>query len=455
MNDFDQPDDFERKPPVDDEAEQAVLGSMLLSQHVIDRLIAIVEPGAFYRPAHQTIFTTITDLYGRSRNPKIDPITVGNELARLGELNKIGGSGYLHRLVTAVPSTAHAEHYAEIVRDKAMLRTVIEAATRAATRAYTQQDTATEILDDAMAEFQGAATGAAPLEVKLSVSDRWAAFLDELEAGTDPNALDTPWHDLNDVVELKPGQLITVGAATGGGKSLFGMNLAAHVAITRCRPVLVASMEMGGSELMARLAAAEAGVNLDRLIRRQLEDYDWQKVIKISERMQSADTFILDDSPNLTLSKIRARLRWMASQNRPAAMVVADYLQLMTPEGSSSTKSRAQEVADISRGLKLMAMEFEIPVVALAQFNRNAVGREPVVSDFKDSSAIEQDSNVIVLMHRPPAPDPDEPESKRARDRSGEIDLIVAKNRNGIAGRIIPIAFQGHYARLRSMDRDY
>jgi replicative DNA helicase len=455
VNDYAQPDDFERVPPNDPEAERAVLGSMLLSQPVIDRMIAIVEPTAFYRAQHQTIFTTITDLYGRSRNPKIDPITVGEELGRLGELNKIGGSSYLHHLVSCVPSTAHAEQYAEIVRDKAMLRAVIETSTRAAARAYAEQDIATEILDDAMAEFQGAATGASPLEVKLSVGDRWSSFLDELEAGKDPNALDTPWHDLNEVVELKPGQLITVGAATGGGKSLFGMNLAAHVAITRCRPALVASMEMGGSELMARLTAAEATVDLDHLVRRKLTDSDWQKVIKVSDRMQNARNFILDDSPNLTLSKIRARLRWMASHGQPAAMVVADYLQLMTPEGSSSQANRAQEVATISRGLKLMAMEFEIPVIALAQFNRNAAGREPTVTDFKDSSAIEQDSNVIVLMHKPPAPDPDLPVSERAPDRTGEIDLIVAKNRNGISGRIIPLVFQGHYARLQSMQRDY
>ncbi|MER6350586.1 replicative DNA helicase [Streptomyces sp. NPDC001634] len=455
MNDFDQPDDFERTPPHDLQAEQAVLGSMLLSQHVIDRVIAIVEPGHFYRPAHATIFTTITDLYGRSRTPKVDPITVGDELTRTGDLAKIGGSAYLHHLVSAVPSTAHAEQHAEIVRDKAMLRTVIETANRAAIRAYTQQDTATEILDDAMAELQGAATGASPLEVKLSVGDRWAAFIDELEAGKDPNALDTPWHDLNDVVELKPGQLVTVGAATGGGKSLFGMNLAAHVALTRCRPALVASMEMGGSELMARLTASEAMVDLDRLVRRKLNDHDWAKVIKVSDRMQNARNFILDDSPNLTLSKIRARLRWMASHGQPAAMVVADYLQLMTPEGSSSQANRAQEVATISRGLKLMAMEFEIPVIALAQFNRNAAGREPTVTDFKDSSAIEQDSNVIVLMHKPPTPDPDDPATKDLKDRTGEIDLIVAKNRNGISGRIIPLVFQGHYGRLQSMTRDY
>jgi replicative DNA helicase len=455
VNDFDQPDDFERLPPCDIEAEQAVIGSMLLSQHVIDRMIAIVEPASFYRPQHQTIFTTITDLYGRSRAPKIDPITVGEELARIGDLEKVGGSPYLHRLVQAVPSTAHAERYAEIVRDKAMLRAVIEAATRAAARAYTQQDTAAEILDDAMAEFQGAATGASPLEVKLSVGDRWATFLDELEAGKDPRALDTPWHDLNDVVELKPGQLITVGAATGGGKSLLGMNLAAHVALTRRRPALVASMEMGGSELMARLTAAEASVDLDRLVRRKLTDHDWAKVIKVSDKMQNAGNFILDDSPNLTLSKIRARLRWMAGHGQAAAIVVADYLQLMTPEGSSSNANRAQEVATISRGLKLMAMEFEIPIVALAQFNRNSVGRQPLVTDFKDSSAIEQDSNVIILMHTPPEPDPDLPVSQRPPERTGEIDLIVAKNRNGISGRIVPLAFQGHYGRLQSLGREY
>ena len=448
MNDFDEPDDFERAQPNDLDAEQAVLGSMLLSQHVIDRMISIVEPDAFYRPAHQTVFTTITDLYGRSRNPKIDPITVGNELERLGDLTKIGGQPYLHRLVAAVPTVTNAEQYAEIVRAKAMLRAVIETSTRAAARAYAQQDTATEILDDAMAEFQGAATGASPLEVKLSVGDRWATFLDELEAGKDPNALDTPWHDLNDVVELKPGQLVTVGAATGGGKSLFGMNLASHVAIRRNRPVLVASMEMGGSELMARLTAAEVSVDLDRLIRRKLSDQDWARVIKGSDRMQNARNFILDDSPNLTLSKIRARLRWMAGHGQPAAMVVADYLQLMTPEGSSSGGNRAQEVALISRGLKLMAMEFEIPVIALAQFNRSSVGRQPLVTDFKDSSAIEQDSNVIVLLHRPLAED-----GTDTGTRAGEIDLIVAKNRNGANGRIIPLIFQGHYARLQNFHR--
>ncbi|NEA52365.1 AAA family ATPase [Streptomyces sp. SID10815] len=413
---------------------------MLLSGGVIDSMIATLTAAAFYRPAHQVIFDAITGLYGRSN--KIDPITVGYELASTGDLAKVGGSSYLHELVQAVPTVAHAEKHAEIIRKKAALRAVIEASTRAAARAYAQQDEADAILDDAMADLQDAATGTGQAELKLAVSDRWAGFLDELEAGKDPRAIDTPWADLNDVVELKPGQLVVVGAATGGGKSLFGMNLASHVAFKHKRPALVASMEMGGSELMARLVAAEAGVDLDRLIRRKLNDHDWAKVIKVNELMGTAENFILDDSSNLTLSKIRARLRWMASQGHPAAIVVADYLQLMGSEDGGG-KNRAQEVAEISRGLKIMAMEFEIPIVALAQFNRGSVGRQPMATDFKDSSSIEQDSNVIMLLHRPLAED-----GTDTGPRAGEIDVIVAKNRNGANGRIIPLIFQGHYARL-------
>ncbi|MFD5678441.1 replicative DNA helicase [Streptomyces sp. NPDC127040] len=444
------PDEVTTVAPHNEEAEMAVLGAMLLERRIIEPVAAILTggPADFYKPHHQTIYVTICDLYARSRDPRIDQITVAAELLANGEISKIGGAVYLSKLVNSVPSTANATYYADLIRESAKLRAVLTATRRATSRALTAASTAAEILDAAMADLQAAAAGAPAAEVQLSVADRYAGFIDELETGADPNALDTPWPDLNHVLELKPGQLVTVGAATGGGKSLFGMNLAAHVALTRGRPVLVASMEMGGSELMARLTAAEASVPLDRLIRRKLDDGDWAKVYKAAPAMQNAHNFILDDSANLTLGKIRARMRWMASRGTPPAMVVADYLQLMTPEGSKANATRANEVAELSRGLKLLAMEFEIPVVALAQFNRNAAGRQPVVTDFKDSSAIEQDSNVIVLLHRPLAED-----GSDTGPRAGEIDVIVAKNRNGAAGRAVALTFQGHYARLRSMGR--
>lgn len=229
--------------------------------------------------------------------------------------------------------------------------------------------------------------------------------------------------------------------------SLLGMNLAAHIALRRGKPVLVASMEMTRKELLARLTAAEAGVKLDHLVRRKLTDDDWQRIAKVSDRLANAHNFILDDSPALTVPKIRARVRWMVSQGTPPALVVVDYMQLISPDGGKGGDgNRAQEVAKISRGLKLIADEFAVPVIALAQFNRGSVGRKPLVTDFKDSSQIEQDASVILLLHRELAAD-----GSDTGPRAGQVDLIVGKNRNGNQGREITLNFQGEFGRLRSM----
>lgn len=446
MTDHDEPHEH-KAPPYDDEAERSVIGAMLHNNALIDGITAVLQPAHFFKPHHQTIYAAVLHMYGDNARPAIDPITLAEQLRRDGDLDRTGGASYLHHLAAVVPTVGYGPHYAEIVAECARLRTVLTAGERAVEAVRRREFTADEILDHTMADLQEAASGTTDAK-PLDVASRWAGFIDELEAGRDPRALDTPWHDLNEVIELKPGQLVTVGATTGGGKSLFGLNLGAHVALTRGRPVLVASMEMGGSELMARLTAAEASVPLNHLVQRKLDDSDWVKILKAGDRLQNAANFVLDDTANLTVSKIRARMRWMAAQGSAPAMVVADYLQLLTPEGSKPSHNRAQEVAEISRGLKLLAMEFEVPVIALAQFNRNHVGRQPVMSDFKDSSAIEQDSNVIVLMHRPLAED-----GSDTGPRAGEIDLVVAKNRNGAAGRVVTLTFQGHFARLRSMGR--
>ncbi|MEV7218186.1 replicative DNA helicase [Kitasatospora cineracea] len=442
---------LEREQPNDIQAEQAVLGAMMLSRPVIDDVIGILRGGAdFYRPAHEMIYGAIRDLHDRSGGTvDVDPILVAGELAARGQLTQVGGASYLHTCVGAVPTAANAEHYAEKVRDLAAWRKLIETGTRLASQGYAALGQASDAVQAAMAQLQELVAGVGVAEQRQSVADRWEGFLDEQEAGLDPRALDTPWPDISEVVQLLPGNLILVGAATGGGKSLFGMNLAAHAALHRNRPVLVASMEMMGSELMARLTSAETGIFLDRLVRRQLKEEDWNRIAKVSDVMRNARNFILDDAPGQTLSKLRAKLRWMIAQGNPPGLLVADYLQLMTPEGGKSSDTRATEVGAISRGLKNIAVEFEIPVVALAQFNRGAVGRRPAVSDFKESSSIEQDANIVILLHRELAED-----GTDTGPTAGTVEAIIAKSRNSANGRVIPLSFQGHLARLASMARD-
>jgi replicative DNA helicase len=433
--------------PRDIPAEQALLGSMLLGERAIDDAIdTLAGPGDYYREAHGHIHAAILEVHGQP-DIKVDPITVGAELSKRGLLERCGDRHYLYRLASSVPVSSNADWYAGIVRDAAKLRRIFEIATRAIGRIRARED-ADDILDATIGDLQAVIVNQPRDAPKLSVSDRWADFVDELEAGADPNALDTPWKDLNDVTSFKPGDLIAVGAETSGGKSLLGFNIAAHVALRRNRPVLVASMEMGGAELLARLTAAEASVNLSRLIDRKLIESDWERIARVADRLSCADNFILDDSPGLSLSKIRARVRWMHAKGTPPALIVADYLQLITPEGSGS-RNRTQEVADISRGLKLLAMEFQVPVIALAQFNRGQVGRKPMVSDFKDSSQVEQDSSVILLISKDIADDPANPGPD-----NGVRHLEVGKNRNGPRGREVDLEQQGHYARLVSLSRE-
>ena len=312
-------DHLERPQPRDIDAERAVLGAMMLNPRTIDLITRITDVTHFHEPQHQTIYQAIVARYvTSSHRPKVDPITISSDLLELGALGKVGGSTYIHGLVSHVPDTANADRYAEIIRNMWVLRCVIKAGTQVTSRGYAGSDNPADIVSNAIDDLQASISGMTAEEAKVSVADRWSDYLLELNAGADPNALDTPWPDLNNVISLKPGNVITVGAATGGGKSLFALNLAAHVALTHSKPAVVASMEMGGNELMSRLTAAEAGVDVSKLERRSLTDNDWTKIIRVSDRMQNAHNFILDDSANLTIGKLRTRLRWMTGNTSPS-----------------------------------------------------------------------------------------------------------------------------------------
>lgn len=445
-----EPDEQPADPrPYDIQAEQATIGAMLLSRRAVDDIVPILHGGeAFYRPAYETIYRAIVGVHD-TPGVTVDPISVGARLRAEGNWLRVGGDIELSKCVSAVPAAASGAHYAEIVANLYRLRQVYEIGARMVQRARMADAEPEEIAASALAELQATLTQVqAGREEKLSVADRWPGFLDELEQHDDPRALDSPWPDLNEHVQFKPKELTVVGAATSGGKSLLALNLAAHVAFRRKLPVLVASIEMGGSELLSRLTAAEAAIEMDALTRRKLGDREWTKIARINDRMvapEAAD-FILDDSPALTIPKIRSRVRWMDSQGRKPALVVVDYLQIVQPDGANAGKNRTQDVAAISLGLKSIADEFHVPVVALAQFNRNAVGRQPLVTDFKDSSQIEQDASTVLLLHR----ELDE-EGQDTGPNAGKVMLIVAKNRNGRRGVELWLQFEGKYASLRNL----
>jgi replicative DNA helicase len=452
------PDPYDDEPPADEQeadprprdvvAEQAVIGAMLLSPKAVDEISPVLGEGeAFYRDAHETIYRTILRLHDASGGAA-DPITVAAALRSSGELLRVGGENYLSACIAAVPTSANGIDYADIVHEQWQLRRMYEIGHRLTQRARMPEASPDEVAAAVLAEVQALfGNGAGGKVEKLSVAERWEGFVDELEQENDPSALDTPWPDLNEHIQFKPKEVTVVGAATSGGKSLLAINQAAHVAFRRRQPVVVFSIEMGGNELLGRITSAEANIELSSLVRRKLGDVEWRKIARISERMTSeeAANFVIDDSPSITVPKIRSRIRWMVSQGRKPALVVVDYAQIVKPSGPNAGKNRTQDVAAISIGMKEIADEFEVPVLLLAQFNRGAVGRQPLVSDFKDSSQIEQDASTVLLLHR----ELDE-EGNDTGPNAGKVMVIIAKNRNGQRGVETWLQFEGRYASLRN-----
>jgi replicative DNA helicase len=451
MNAYDEdPDERDNDPrPRDIGAEQAVLGAMLLAPRAVDDVAPTLGDGScFYRPAHEVIYRAILAVHD-TPGVAADPITVAAKLRADGDIAHVGGDVYLFTLVNAVPTTANAEYYADIVVATAQLRKLYEVGFRLMQRCRMQDADPDEIASTILTEVQRLfAESAGQAVEKLSVADRWPEFLDELEAGEDPRALDTPWKDLNEVITFRPKAVTVVGAPTSGGKTLFAGNMGTHAAFRRGLPVLVASMEMGGSEVLTRMVSAEANIKMDNMTHRRLGEDEWRKIARINDQMTSprAAQFIIDDSPVLTISKIRSRARWMVAQGFPPGLIIVDYAQLVTPEGPNPGKNRTQDVSGISLGLKSLADEFNTSVLVLAQFNRGAAGRRPLVTDFKDSSQIEQDASTVVLLHR----ELDE-EGQDTGPNAGKVMAIVAKNRNGKRGIEVWLQFAGEYASLRNL----
>ncbi|WP_405374514.1 MULTISPECIES: replicative DNA helicase [unclassified Microbacterium] len=434
----------ERTPPHDMLAEQSALGGMMLSKDAVADVIETLRGTDFYVPKHELIFEAILTLY--SHGEPTDVVAVTDELIKSGDLQRSGGADYLHSLTSIVPTAANAGYYASIVSERALLRRLVEAGTRIVQMGYNGQGEALDLVNNAQAEIYSV-TGAEQSEDYVPLQVAVDAAVEEIEAarGRDGQmtGIPTGFAGLDQLTNgLHGGQMIVVAARPAMGKSTLALDFARAAAIKHNRPTVFFSLEMGRSEIAMRLMSAEGAVPLQSMRKGMLDSRDWTTIAATRGRINDAPLYI-DDSPNMTLVEIRAKCRRL-KQRVGLEMVVIDYLQLMT--SGKRVESRQQEVSEFSRALKLLAKEIGVPVIALSQLNRGPEQRadkKPAISDLRESGSIEQDADMVILLHRESAYEKDSP-------RAGEADLIVAKHRNGPTDTVT-VAFQGHFSRFTDM----
>jgi replicative DNA helicase len=390
--------EFERTPPQDVAAEQSVLGGMLMSKDAIADVVEVVRGTDFYRPAHQTVFDVVVDLYGRGE--PADAVTVSAELTRRGEIGRIGGAPYLHTLLASVPTAANAGFYARIVAEQAILRRLVEAGTRVVQLGYGSGGAGEvdEIVDRAQqAVFE--VTERRTSEDYTLLEHLMTPTMDELEAisgrGGGMAGVPTGFADLDRLTNgLHPGQLIVIAGRPGLGKSTLGLDIARSASIKHGHTSCIFSLEMSKTEITMRLLSAEARVPLHHMRSGTMTDDDWTRLATRMGQVSEAPLYI-DDSPNLTMMEIRAKARRLRQRHR-LSLVVVDYLQLMS--GNRKAESRQQEVSELSRSLKLLAKELEVPVIAMSQLNRGAEQRtdkKPQLSDLRESGCLPASTRVL------------------------------------------------------------
>lgn len=435
--------DYDRTPPHDEHAEMAVLGGMLLARSAITDVAGLVVGASFYFPKHGWIYDAIATL--DAQGEPADAVTVANDLRGRGLLSKIGGAAYLHECMESVPTAANAAHYAQIVRDLYRRRHLINIGTEYVQMGYeTDGDDIDEIVDRAQSLAMTLAQNQDGDEDQ-TLASAYFEVLDSIEHDAAPG-LPTGFADFDALTKgLRPGQLVVVAGRPGMGKSVFAEGVLRHTAITRGRPVGMFSLEMSRFEIAKRAIAAQARVPLHRLAYGCATDADWDRINDHAKDIPAAPIYV-DDNPNLTINALRAKARQMRTKHNIELLIV-DYLQLMdADEKRRGGENRQQDVSGISRGLKLLAKELSLPVIAVAQLNRGPEQRpdkRPVMSDLRDSGSVEQDADIVILIYRDDYYVHDHP-------RAGEADLIVAKHRGGPKATIT-VAFTGHYAKFQDM----
>ena len=437
-------DDLGRKMPFSLEAEQAVLGSILIDPACMDRLAGIISRDDFYMTEHAEIYSAMQSMYMTSKN--IDVVTLINELVTLGTYDEAGGREYLKLIAEAVPTSANASDYAQIIRDKAILRQLIEAGESITEAAYVGDDTVGNLVEYAESQVFRIAEGRENknfVHIRDALVQVYAHLKDLKENPEASRGMPTGYTKLDNViVGMGSADLVLIGARPGMGKTSFAMNIATAAAEKTKKVVCVFNLEMSADQLANRMLSSEAQIDSFKLRSGQLEPEDWEAIAYASNRLSEMD-ILIDDTPGITVTGMKSKLRRVKN----LGLVVIDYLQLM--QGDSRNDNRVQEVADISRGLKLLAKELGVPVICCAQLSRgpeNRPDKRPMLSDLRDSGAIEQDADIVLFLYRDEYYKEETPEQSVA-------EVIVAKNRHGSLEKV-KLGWIGRFTKFTNLSED-
>jgi len=440
---------LEKVPPHSTEAEQSVLGSLLLDRDLLPDISGILKSEDFYLEQHREIFEAILDLY--DQNKPVDLITVSEQLTKRGTLNKVGDYEYLSNLATAVPTTANAMHYAEIIEDKSLLRKLIQAASQIQKRSYEATEEAIEVLNDAEKYIYDIVqnrnqTGLLPISDVLDIT---FSHLEELynRAG-EYTGIPSGFYDLDKkTAGFQKSDLILVAARPSMGKTSFALNTAAYAAVHKQVPVAIFSLEMSKEQLVSRIISSEVLIDMEKMRKGNLEDEDWKKLANALGLLSKAPIYI-DDNAAIGVMEIMSKCRRL-KMRRGLGLIIIDYLQLM--QGRRRTENRQQEISEISRSLKIMAKELEVPVIALSQLSRapdiRTANHRPILSDLRESGAIEQDADLVIFLYRDDYYHEDS-------EKKNITEVILAKHRNGSIGTI-ELAWIPQYTKFGNLDRSY
>ncbi len=444
------PTTFERVPPHNIEAEQSLLGAMLLSPDATGRVIEHVRPEYFYREAHRHVFEAITKLFTAGDPP--DPIVVAEELATMGVLEKIGGKPYIHTLLNFVPTAANAEHYARILERHSLLRGLIRAATDILSIGYQAPDDIEGAIDRAESLLFNVSKKRISEKFSLLedlLTENWE-LMDKLAlAGSDITGVPSGFVELDKMTSgLQSSDLIIIAARPAMGKTSFVLNIARNIAVDAQQAVALFSLEMSKIQIVQRLLSSEAGVPSQKLRSpKRLTAAETERLVTACDKLSKARLFI-DDTANITIMEIRAKARRLIAKE-DLGLIIVDYLQLI--HGGGRAESRQQEISEISRSLKILGRELGVPVIAVSQLSRavesRTEDRRPRLADLRDSGAIEQDADIVMFIYR------DQIYNQDSEDM-GKAEIIISKHRNGATGKI-KLAFLEEYAKFENLEDRY